>query len=65
MKIKMLALAAGPEGNYYTGTIYDVSEAEGSAFIKGGYAVLVEETKMVEEVTEEVVDENPRKRKKK
>lgn len=38
MKIKMLTVAAGPTGIKYQGFSYEVSEDEGRAMIKGGYA---------------------------
>lgn len=41
MKIKMITLAAGPEGVKHPGKIYDVSDTEAKAFVTGGYAEYV------------------------
>lgn len=42
MRIRMLSLAAGPNGTYLPGWVYstphDVSEEQARAFVKGGYA---------------------------
>lgn len=43
MKIKMLTLAAGPDGVKHPGTIYDVDAKEGKALIEGRYAEAVAE----------------------
>jgi len=39
MKIKMNKLAAGPEGAYEEGRIYDVDQQLGQAFVEAGGAV--------------------------
>lgn len=45
MKIKMITLAAGPEGIKQPGGIYDVDPKEGKALVDGGYAEAVNEPK--------------------
>lgn len=44
MKIRMLTLAAGPDGVLQAGKIAEVPEATARALIAGGYAVAVEVT---------------------
>jgi hypothetical protein len=45
MQIKMNASAAGPDGSFQEGHVYDVpnqiSQEQADSFIRGGYAVLV------------------------
>jgi len=53
MKIKMLALSAGPHGSYQRGAVVDVPLEEGRAMVAGGYAVaLVPEYEMKARVVE-------------
>lgn len=42
MKVKMLTLAAGPDGVKHPGEIYDVDAKESKALIEGRYAEAVD-----------------------
>ena len=53
MVIKLLTRAAGPEGNYPPGSIVSYDEKEAAKLIKGGYAVAIDEPKIVEPQKEE------------
>lgn len=43
MKIKMRVTAAGPDGCYDAGFVYNVPDAKAKAYIAGGYATLVDD----------------------
>ena len=45
MKVKMITLAAGPDGIIRPGNIIEVKVAEGKALIQGGYAVEINSPK--------------------
>ena len=45
MKVKMLTLAAGPDGIVRPGSVIEVKVAEGRALIKCGYAVEIDKPK--------------------
>lgn len=60
MKIKMLTLAAGPDGVKHPGTIYDVDVKEGKALIEGRYAEAVDATAEQEQLEDE---DKPKRRK--
>lgn len=60
MKIKMLTLAAGPDGVKHPGEIYDVNTKEGKALIEGRYAEAVDVTAEQEQSEDE---EKPKSRK--
>jgi len=55
MKIKMITLAASPNGNLLAGHEYgvpgEVSQSEANALVSGGYAVVVKSAAVVEPVT--------------
>ncbi len=53
MKIQLITRAAGPEGNYSPGSIVSYDEKEAAKMIKGGYAVAIDEPKIVEPQKEE------------
>lgn len=57
MKIKMLTLAAGPDGVKHPGEIYDVDTKEGKALIEGRYAEAVDEQEQPKD------EEKPKSRK--
>ena len=44
MKIKMKAIAAGPDGVFNLGNVYDLPEKQAQAFIAGKYAVAYTES---------------------
>jgi hypothetical protein len=54
MKIKMITLAAGPNGNLLAGHEYtvpgEVSQAEADALVAGGYAVIAKAAPVVETI---------------
>lgn len=60
MKVKMLTLAAGPDGVKHPGGIYDVDAKEGKALIEGRYAEAVDVTAEQEQPEDE---EKPKSRK--
>jgi len=39
MRIRMITLACGPNGNWNPGQVVEVPDAEGQQLVKGGYAV--------------------------
>ena len=53
MAVKLLKRMAGPEGNYPPGSIVSYDEKEAAKLIKGGYAVAIDEPKIVEPQKEE------------
>lgn len=53
MAVKLLKRMAGPEGNYPPGSIVSYDEKEAAKSIKGGYAVAIDEPKIVEPQKEE------------
>lgn len=53
MAVKLLKRMAGPEGNYPPGPIVSYDEKEAAKLIKGGYAVAIDEPKIVEPQKEE------------
>lgn len=63
MKIKMITLAAGPEGIKQPGGIYDVDPKEGKTLVDGGYAKAVDEPKEVSEQEQPKDEEKPKSRK--
>lgn len=48
MNIKLLTRMAGPDGNYSPGSIVSCDEKKANVMIKGGYAVAIDEPKIVE-----------------
>ena len=66
MKIRMIGMACGPEGNKLPGQEYEVSDAEGAALCAGRYAVPVPadviERAVIDAVPVEVRVDQPRKR---
>jgi len=53
MKIQLTSRMAGPEGNYPPGSVIDCDENKAAQMIKGGYAVAIDEPKIVEPQKEE------------
>lgn len=43
MRIKMLALSAGPDGVFKVGAVRDLDDADAAPLIDGGYAVSLED----------------------
>ena len=43
MKIRMKALAAGPDGIMLPGQVYEVAAAEGKSLVEGGFAESLEQ----------------------
>ena len=43
MRVRMLTTAADPEGVRLTGSVYELDEAQALEFIRGGYAVAVDD----------------------
>lgn len=53
MAVKLLKRMAGPEGNYPPGSVIYCDEKRAAELIKGGYAVAIDEPKIVEPQKEE------------
>lgn len=63
MRVRMLRLAAGPEGVYHRGAEIVVDDAEGMDLVRLGYAVPVKEAREVAAVAPPEVRKAPRARK--
>lgn len=43
MRVRLIAIYAGPRGAFAPGTVLDLPDAEAAALVRGGYAALVVE----------------------